>query len=140
MSARSFVVGTLFGAAIVGGLWWVVDTRDRSAKLFANKERCATYTLKRQAEGEEKSDLLGTTITVQGFYSPTANTCMTNTQEIAAQAYTQRTLIDELTGKTEAYVFESTGKAQAALSSDERQAQLEEAIFFGERLKYFQGE
>ncbi len=134
-----FALGVLFGSVTIGGLWWVASGKSDDAELFANKERCATYTQKRQAEAEEKSNLLGTSISVQGFYSPTANTCMTETQETAIQHYMQRILVDELTGRREAFAFEMTGKDWMTMSDEEKQHQIEQIQLYGERLEYFRG-
>lgn len=140
MNIKTFILGILLGGVVVGGAWFIAG-RNNNAELFANKERCAIYTKKRQVEADEKSNLLGHIITVQGFYSPIANTCMTNSQEIALSRYLQRTLIDELTGKTEAFVFETTIREELKrLSLEEMKEQVKQDQFYEERLKYFQGE
>ena len=136
---KIIVIGILLGGVMVGGTWFIAG-RNNNAELFANKERCATYTKKRQVEADEKRNLLGHSIAVQGFYSPIANTCMTNSQEIAVSRYLQRTLIDELTGKTEAFVFQTIGEELKKLSLEEMREQIKQNQFYGERLKYFQGE
>lgn len=130
----------IIGGALIGGVYYAIDTRNDGAKLFANKERCAVYTKKRQAETEKKREITGVATQVQGFYSPTANTCITNSQEIVINRYIQRTLIDELTGKTEAFVIATMGDDLKSLSLEEKKDQIKQDQFFGERLKYFQGE
>jgi hypothetical protein len=96
------------------------------AELFANKERCAVYTQKRQKEANEKAELLQHSISVEGFYSKVANTCITHSMEIAIGHYMQLTLIDELTGKTEAFAFEAMGEEFEALSLEARQEQIKQ--------------
>lgn len=138
-NTKIFIGGILIGGAVIGGIWAINNTKNKEAELFANKERCAVYTQKRQVKADELSILLGHSFSVQGFYSPTANTCMTNSQEIAMGHYIQRTLVDELTGQTEAFAFAATGKELTDLSLEGKQEQIAQDRLFGERLKYFQG-
>lgn len=140
MNLKTFITRVLVGIAITGMVWGTINLNDNNDKLFANKERCVRYTERRQIEAEEKYKLLGNSISVQGFYSPTENTCMTNSQEIATGHYIQRTLIDELTGITEAFAFQSTGQEFLALSLEEKQEQIAQDKLYGERLQYYQGE
>jgi len=140
MNIKTFIGGVLVGGVLAGAVTWVVTDKEAEAKLFANKERCASYVEKRQNEMREKSLLVETSIDVQGFYSPVANTCITNTQEIAGGHYIQHILIDELTGQREAFAFEALGQGFKDLSLEEQQEQVRQMQFFGERLSYFKGE
>ena len=138
---KILIAGILLGGLAVGGIWIISNSQYNEAKLFAHKERCAVYTEKRQAETNETRTLTGYSYSVQGFYSPVANTCMTNSIEIALeQHYIQRTLIDELTGKTEAFAFAATGREFNELSFDGKQEQIAQDRLFRERLLYFQGD
>lgn len=138
MNIKTFIAGILLGVVVVGA-YWLVESKNSNAELFAKKERCSIYTQKRQIEANEKAELLGHSISVDGFYSPIANTCMTNSLEIAAGHYMQLILIDELTGKTEAFAFEAIGKDLADLSFGAKQEQVKQDINFQEKLRYFQG-
>jgi hypothetical protein len=139
MNIKSFTIGILVGGTLVGGVFWSINLKDSSTELFANKERCSTYTQKRQLQANEKGELLSHSISVEGFYSSMANTCMTFSTEIAVGHYMQLTLIDELTGKTEAFAFEAMGKDLADLSLEAKQEQVKQDKDIHERLKYFQG-
>ncbi|MEY2664233.1 MAG: hypothetical protein RIT04_41 [Candidatus Parcubacteria bacterium] len=138
MNIKSFTIGILIGGILVGGGFWLIFSKNNTAELFANKERCSAHTQKRQLQANKEAELLGHIISVEGFYSSVANTCMTFSSEIAAGHYMQLTLIDELTGKTEATVFESMGKYLAELSLEAKQEQVRQDKYFHERLKYFQ--
>jgi hypothetical protein len=140
MNTKTFLGGLLVGGIIVGGFLTLNNTRKNEAELFANKERCAVYTQKRQKEADEKAELLQHSISVEGFYSKVANTCITHSTEIAFGHYMQLTLIDELTGKTEAFAFEATGKELEALSLEGKQEQVKQDFNYHERLRYFQGQ
>lgn len=139
MNIKIFIAGVAVGGVLAGAATWVITDKEAEAKLFANKERCATYAAKRYAEYNENSSLSGTHVDVQGFYSPVANTCITNTQEIGSGHYILRRLTDELTGEGLAYSFEATGQDLAKLSQEEMKMQVEQDKLFGERLRYFQG-
>lgn len=138
-TTKIFIAGILLGGVVTGSVWAISNTGDNEAKLFANKERCVTYTRKRQAEFDEMRTVKGPSYSVRGFYSPVANTCMTNSQEISFGNYIQRTLIDELTGQTEASAITSTGKGLLDLSIEARTEQFEQDKHYDERLRYFQG-
>lgn len=140
MSTKTFVAGLLIGGVIVGGVLTVNNAMKNETELFANKERCAVYTQKRQKEVDEKAQLLQHSISVEGFYSKVANTCITHSTEIAYGHYMQLELIDELTGKTEASAFEATGKELDALPLEAKQEQIRQDVNYHKRLKYFQGE
>jgi hypothetical protein len=123
---------------VIVGVGYLISKNNNEKELFTNKKSCATYTQKRQKEAEEKARLLGHSISVEGFYSPTANTCMTSSIEIAP-TYIQATLIDELTGKTEAHAFDAIGEELKRLSIEGMRYQVEQDNLYHERLKYFQG-
>jgi gas vesicle protein len=139
MNIKSLIIGILIGGILIGGVLWLINSKNSSVELFANKERCSIYTQKRQLQANEKGELLSHSISVEGFYSSVTNTCMTFSSEIAVGHYIQLTLIDELTGKTEAFAFEAMGKDLADLSIEAKQEQVKQNRDFHERLKYFQG-
>jgi len=137
---KYFFLGILIGAVITGSFsLWFFKKYDKS-RIFSNKEKCFVYTEKRKDEAEKYREITGVNTQVQGFYSPVANTCMTNSQEIVPNHYIQRTLVDELTGKTEISVFEAMGNEAKSLSAELIQEQIKQDRLFGEKLKYFQGE
>ena len=140
MYTKTFLAGLLIGGIIVGWVLTANNAMKNEAELFANKERCAVYTQKRQKEADEKAELLQNSISVEGFYSKVANTCITHSMENAYGHYTQFTLIDELTGKTEASAFAITGKDAVGLSLEVKQEQVKQDVRYHERLKFFQGQ
>ncbi len=136
---KSVILGAILGAVIVGSIWYVLNSQSSKKYSFIDKVSCASYIQKRQVEGNEKGQLLNHGISVEGFYSSVANTCMTNTTEIAS-TYIQLTLVDELTRKTEAFAFEATGEELKALSPEAMREQIQQDISYREKLKYFRGE
>jgi len=139
MSIKSFFIGILLGGIVVGSAVWFINMRNTSKEQFAKKERCAIYTQKRQSEANEKGALLGHSISVEGFFSQSANTCMTNSLEIAPGHYMELTLIDELTGKIEAFAFDAMGADLSALSVEGRQEQIKQDNKYHETLNSFRG-
>ena len=140
MNLKVLILGILIGAVVIGASWWVVNTRSNTKELFAKKEHCTSYTQKRQAEADEKRQLLGHSISVEGFYSPIANTCMTHSLEIAVGHYMQLTLIDELTLRVEASAFEATGQDFVDLPQDAKIEQVEQDKDYHDKLRYFRGQ
>ncbi len=106
-------------------------------EAFTNKIRCAAYTEKRESELKEKNEFLQHIITVEGFYSQIENTCITNSSEMAPGHYMQYTLIDELTGKVEAHAFKTLDLA--SVTADLKEEETRQDLYYGQRLRYFQG-
>lgn len=62
-----------------------------------------------------------------------------STNHVDKGHYMQLTLVDELTGKTEAHAFDATGKEFESLTLELKQEQIKQDSYYYERVKYFRG-
>lgn len=139
MDLRNMILGLLIGAMTVGGVWWISTYNEKKEdELFANKQKCAQYTEKRIAtDAELAKSLMRPPATIEGFYSPVANTCMTASSfyETTSQ---QHILIDELSGRVEASVYELKGEALQN-NPDVLLQQIQDSGFYFDQVRYFKG-
>ncbi|MDO8451532.1 MAG: hypothetical protein Q7S76_01550 [bacterium] len=144
MEIRNLMLGLTIGAVAVGGVWWSSASNEkRNDELFANKQKCAQYTEKRTSEEELAAErgpgLLSSSVTVEGFYSPIANTCMTATFAYVPNSHESYSLIDELTGRVEASALIVKDQKILREDPDLLVRQTGEVGFYLDKVRYFKG-